>query len=85
MGHAAATANRWASCDQHSQHRVTALARRAETREPLFSCPPIASRNTIPGPHQVYVFLTTAPNALVEPIHLKAMPVILTTDEERDV
>jgi putative SOS response-associated peptidase YedK len=27
----------------------------------------------------------TAPNAVVEPVHPKAMPVILTTDEERDV
>jgi putative SOS response-associated peptidase YedK len=33
----------------------------------------------------VYGFLTTAPNAVVEPIHPKAMPVLLTTDEERDV
>src|SRR3981081_3883868 len=33
----------------------------------------------------VYGFLTTAPNAIVEPIHPKVMPVILTTDEERDV
>jgi hypothetical protein len=41
--------------------------------------------NPVPGPHQVYGFLTTAPNAIVEPIHPKAMPVILTTDEERDV
>src|SRR4029450_6768545 len=39
----------------------------------------------IPGPHQVYGFLTTSPNAVVEPIHPKAMPVILLTDEERDV
>jgi putative SOS response-associated peptidase YedK len=39
----------------------------------------------IPGPHQVYGLLTAAPNAVVEPIHPKAMPVILTTDEERDV
>jgi putative SOS response-associated peptidase YedK len=39
----------------------------------------------IPGPHQVYGFLTTAPNAIVEPIHPKAMPVILTTSEEYDV
>ena len=39
----------------------------------------------IPGPHLVYGFLTTAPNAIVEPIHPKAMPVMLTTDEERDV
>jgi hypothetical protein len=41
--------------------------------------------NPIPGPHLVYGFLTTAPNAVVEPIYPKAMPVILTTDEERDV
>jgi len=39
----------------------------------------------IPGPHLVYRFLTTAPNTVVKPIHSKAMPVILTTDEERDV
>jgi putative SOS response-associated peptidase YedK len=39
----------------------------------------------IPGPHFVYGFLTTAPNAIVEPIHPKAMPVILTTPEECDV
>jgi putative SOS response-associated peptidase YedK len=37
------------------------------------------------GPHDVYGFLTTASNGIVEPIHPKAMPVILTTDEERDV
>jgi len=34
-----------------------------------------------PWPHLVYGFLTTTPNA----IHPKAMAVILTTDEERDV
>ncbi len=39
----------------------------------------------IPGPHLVYGFTTTAPNAVVEPIYPKAMPVILTTEEERDV
>jgi putative SOS response-associated peptidase YedK len=39
----------------------------------------------IPGPHLVYGFLTTAPNAIVAPIHPKAMPVILTTEEECDV
>ena len=37
------------------------------------------------GPHLVHGFLTTSPNAIVEPIHSKVMPVILTTDEERDV
>ncbi|MEY9148725.1 SOS response-associated peptidase [Bradyrhizobium elkanii] len=39
----------------------------------------------VPGPHLVYGFLTTSPNAVVEPIHAKAMPVLLITDEERDV
>jgi putative SOS response-associated peptidase YedK len=37
----------------------------------------------VPGPHNVYGFLTTSPNAVVEPIHPKAMLVILTTDEEQ--
>ena len=32
-----------------------------------------------------YGFLTTEANAVVKPIHPKAMPVILTTDEEREV
>jgi putative SOS response-associated peptidase YedK len=39
----------------------------------------------IAGPHLVYGFLTTSPSAIVEPIHPKAMPVILTTEEEREV
>jgi len=39
----------------------------------------------VPGPHLVFGFLTTEPNAVVAPIHPKAMPVILTTHEERDV
>lgn len=33
----------------------------------------------------LFGFLTTAPNAVVAPIHPKAMPVILTTAEEREV
>jgi len=33
----------------------------------------------------VFAFLTTEPNAEVGAVHPKAMPVILTTDEERDV
>ncbi len=39
----------------------------------------------ISGPHLVYGFLTTEANTVVAPIHPKGMPVILTTDEERDV
>jgi putative SOS response-associated peptidase YedK len=27
----------------------------------------------VPGPHQVYGFLTTSPNVIVKPIHPKAM------------
>ena len=38
-----------------------------------------------PIPGAARSFLTTAPNAVVEPIHPRAMPVFLTTDEERDV
>ncbi len=37
------------------------------------------------GRFRDYGFLTTEANAVVKPIHPKAMPVILTTDEERDV
>ena len=37
------------------------------------------------GEHLLYGFLTTEPNAVVRPIHAKAMPVILTTAEEWDV
>ncbi len=33
----------------------------------------------------LFAFLTTEPNAEVAAVHPKAMPVILTTDEERDV
>ncbi|ABE37250.1 protein of unknown function DUF159 [Rhodopseudomonas palustris BisB5] len=41
--------------------------------------------NPVEGAHLLYGFLTTEPNAIVAPIHPKAMPVILTTEEERDV
>jgi putative SOS response-associated peptidase YedK len=50
-----------------------------------YKCDRGTKSKPIPGPHLVYGFLTTTPNAIVEPIHPKAMPVILTTDEERDV
>lgn len=41
--------------------------------------------NPVEGEHQLYGFLTCEANALVEAIHPKAMPVILTTPEERDI
>jgi putative SOS response-associated peptidase YedK len=39
----------------------------------------------VEGNHTLYGFLTTEPNGVVGPIHLKAMPVLLTTAEEWDV
>ena len=35
--------------------------------------------------NDLFAFLTTEPNAIVAPIHPKAMPVILTTQEEVDL
>jgi putative SOS response-associated peptidase YedK len=35
--------------------------------------------------HLLYGFLTTQPNALVSPVHAKAMPVMLTTPEEWEI
>jgi putative SOS response-associated peptidase YedK len=43
------------------------------------------TKSNDPRTASVNGFLTTSPNEVVEPIHPKAMPVILTTDEERDV
>ncbi len=37
------------------------------------------------GEHRLFGFLTTQPNDIVRPIHSKAMPVMLATEEERDV
>lgn len=39
-------------------------------------------RNPREEDHQLYAFLTTEPNAIVKPIHPKAMPVILTNKDE---
>jgi len=36
------------------------------------------------GKHELFAFLTTEPNAVVAPIHPKAMCVLLTTAEEHD-
>jgi putative SOS response-associated peptidase YedK len=38
----------------------------------------------VEGRHELFGFLTTEPNAIVAPIHPKAMPVILTTPAEFD-
>jgi putative SOS response-associated peptidase YedK len=38
-------------------------------------------KDPITGDHELYTFLTTSPNALVKPVHSKAMPVILSMDD----
>ena len=38
----------------------------------------------VEGEHRLFSFLTTEANAVVAPIHPKAMPVILTTQDEID-
>jgi putative SOS response-associated peptidase YedK len=35
----------------------------------------------VAGPHQIFSFLTCEPNSVIEPIHAKAMPVILRPGE----
>jgi putative SOS response-associated peptidase YedK len=39
----------------------------------------------VDGKHLLYSFLTTDSNAIVKPIHAKAMPVILTSKEEWEI
>jgi putative SOS response-associated peptidase YedK len=41
--------------------------------------------NPVEAEHQVFGFLTTEANAIVAPVHAKAMPVLLTTSEEWDI
>ena len=53
---------------------MDALARRARPK----SAP-------VEGEHELFGFLTTEANAIVAPIHPKAMPVILTTPAEVDL
>jgi putative SOS response-associated peptidase YedK len=41
-------------------------------------------KEPVQGEHTLYGFLTTEPNAVVQPVHSKAMPVILTEPAEFD-
>ena len=41
-------------------------------------------KNPRPGEHELYGFLTCEPNSVVKPIHPKAMPVLLTSEEDID-
>lgn len=40
--------------------------------------------NPADGDHLLFSFLTTAPNAVVAPVHPKAMPVLLLTEADRE-
>ncbi len=42
-------------------------------------------KNRVEGEHELFGFLTTAPNADVIAVHEKAMPAIITTPEEIDL
>jgi len=39
-------------------------------------------KEPVEGDHELFTFLTTAPNALVKPVHSKAMPVMLMNWEQ---
>jgi putative SOS response-associated peptidase YedK len=41
-------------------------------------------KEPVEGEHLLFSFLTTEPNAVVKPVHGKAMPVILATPEDQD-
>jgi putative SOS response-associated peptidase YedK len=41
--------------------------------------------NPVDGEHELFGFLTTEANAIIAPIHPKAMPVVLTRPEEVDL
>src|SRR5262245_19655864 len=58
-----------------------------EESRPLFAFAGIwrlwtGERNGETGEHSLFAFLTTTSNDVVRPIHAKAMPVLLTTDDE---
>jgi len=40
--------------------------------------------NPVEGEHRLYLFLTCEANEIVKPIHAKAMPVLLTSEDEAD-
>jgi putative SOS response-associated peptidase YedK len=61
----------------------TGLCLRSAASGPLSTVTEVPSRSRSRG--RIYGFLTAEPNSVVKSIHPKAMPVILTTDEGRDV
>ena len=69
--------------DLRAERRSSAIRLRRDMD--VFNGDESTKTKPVTGPHQVYGFLTTSANAVVAPIHAKAMPAILTTNEERDV
>ncbi len=81
--------------DGPSPKDIVWFARQAEGADmrPLFFFPGIwrpfegergPKTARVAGMHKIFAFLTAAPNAVVAPVHAKAMPVILTTPDECD-
>jgi putative SOS response-associated peptidase YedK len=64
------------------RRRLVRARRRPPLDRPLLASGP--SLRATEGHHLVYALLTKAPNVIIEPIHSKAPPVILTIEEERD-
>jgi putative SOS response-associated peptidase YedK len=67
-----------------------ALGPRGDDERPLFAFagiwrPWTGERKNERAEHLLYGFLTTEPNAVVRPIHTKAMPVMLTTQAQWDI
>lgn len=67
-----------------------ALEPKGDDQRPLFAFagvwrPWAGERKQTVGEHLLFGFLTTEPNAIVRPVHAKAMPVMLTTPEEWDI
>ena len=93
MGHAG-TASIWRPADnQHPERLKSALATVARAGKPLHRSRDVVLRirrhegvrgpksAPIDGEHELFGVVTTEANAIVAPIHQKAMTVILTTPE----
>ena len=68
---------------------LAAVRRKLDESRPLFAFAGIwrlwtGERRGKTGEHSMFAFLTTQSNDIVRPIHAKAMPVLLTTEQDFD-
>jgi putative SOS response-associated peptidase YedK len=83
----AACKSRQDRCGERSYGGGVELIANDHLSRPLFAFAGIwrlwtGERKGETGEHQLFSFLTTLSNDVVRPIHAKAMPVLLTTDDE---